>query len=62
MGLVAKSAPHFKPLNKLAEKIANEIQIRGKISFARFCELALYCPVYGFYEKEGDNIGRAGDY
>ncbi len=25
-------------------------------------ELALYCPVYGFYEKEGDTIGRRGDY
>jgi SAM-dependent MidA family methyltransferase len=49
-------------LNKLAEIIANEIRIRGKISFARFCELALYCPVYGFYEKEADSIGRAGDY
>ena len=62
MGLVAKSAPHFKPLNKLSQIIANEIEIAGKISFARFCELALYCPVYGFYEKEGDNIGRDGDY
>ena len=25
-------------------------------------ELALYCPVYGYYEKEGDTIGRRGDY
>ncbi len=25
-------------------------------------ELALYCPVYGYYEKEGDIIGRRGDY
>jgi len=25
-------------------------------------ELALYCPVYGYYEKEGDTIGRGGDY
>ena len=25
-------------------------------------ELALYCPVYGYYEKEEDKIGRAGDY
>jgi SAM-dependent MidA family methyltransferase len=62
MGLVAKSAPHFKPLSKLSQIIANEIEIAGKISFARFSELALYCPVYGFYEKEGDNIGRDGDY
>lgn len=25
-------------------------------------ELALYCPVCGFYEKENDTIGRRGDY
>ncbi len=25
-------------------------------------ELALYCPVYGYYEKEADTVGRRGDY
>src|SRR6266404_4080794 len=25
-------------------------------------ELALYCPVYGYYEREGDTAGRSGDY
>lgn len=25
-------------------------------------ELALYCPIYGYYEKEGDKIGRRGDF
>ncbi|SPE60288.1 conserved hypothetical protein [Verrucomicrobia bacterium] len=25
-------------------------------------ELALYCPVYGYYEKEEDSIGTRGDY
>ncbi len=25
-------------------------------------ELALYCPVYGYYEKEGDTVGRRGDF
>jgi len=25
-------------------------------------ELALYCPDCGFYEKEGDNVGRRGDF
>lgn len=25
-------------------------------------ECALYCPVYGYYEKEGDTVGRRGDY
>lgn len=30
--------------------------------FARFMELALYCPEYGFYEKERDTVGRRGDF
>lgn len=34
----------------------------GVISFARFMELALYCPVYGYYEKERDTVGRRGDF
>ena len=25
-------------------------------------EWALYCPVYGYYEKEADTLGRRGDY
>jgi len=25
-------------------------------------ELALYCPIYGYYEREQDTIGRRGDY
>ena len=49
-------------LSGAAEKIAKEIGGRGAIPFARFMELALYCPVYGYYEKEEDTIGRRGDY
>jgi len=36
--------------------------MQGAIPFVRFMELALYCPVYGYYEKEGDTIGRRGDF
>src|SRR5258708_6280467 len=25
-------------------------------------EIALYCPDYGFYEKEKDNVGKGGDF
>jgi SAM-dependent MidA family methyltransferase len=49
-------------LKQVVEKILREIRNRGAISFARFMECALYCPVYGFYEKEEDTIGRRGDY
>ena len=44
------------------EAIRREIENRGVISFARFMELALYCPESGYYERKGDNVGRAGDF
>jgi len=34
----------------------------GILSFARFMELALYCPDSGYYEREKDNVGRRGDF
>jgi SAM-dependent MidA family methyltransferase len=49
-------------LNTLTEIITAEIRACDVISFARFMELALYCPDYGFYEKENDNIGRGGSF
>jgi len=49
-------------VNEVAKQITQEIAARGLISFARFMELALYCPVYGYYEREQDTAGRAGDY
>ena len=49
-------------MSKLFEKIAEEIKTTGAIPFHRFMELGLYCPVYGYYEKEEDKIGKRGDY
>jgi SAM-dependent MidA family methyltransferase len=49
-------------LTQLVEIISTEIKKRGAISFEEFMRLALYCPVYGFYEKETDRIGRNGDF
>ena len=44
------------------EHIQEEIRVSGAISFARFMELALYCPETGYYEKKKDNVGRRGDF
>src|ERR1043166_8426219 len=60
--VLAKSAPHCKQLKELAELIAEEIRRSGPVTFARFMELALYCPVYGYYERHEDTIGRHGDF
>ncbi len=49
-------------MSQLSKIIKEEIALQGVIPFARFMELALYCPDYGFYEKESDTVGRAGDF
>ena len=49
-------------MNKLFEIIRAEAARRGVLPFARFMELALYCPDYGYYEQQKDNIGRRGDF
>jgi SAM-dependent MidA family methyltransferase len=49
-------------MNTLSEIIRREAAQRGVLSFARFMELALYCPVLGYYETKKDNPGRHGDF
>jgi SAM-dependent MidA family methyltransferase len=49
-------------MSQLLEIIKAEIALQGAIPFARFMELALYCPDYGFYERESDTVGRGGDF
>lgn len=45
-----------------ADMIREEIRQHGGISFARFMELALYCPETGYYERNRDNVGIGGDF
>ena len=45
-----------------ADLIREEISKSGAIPFARFMELALYCPETGYYERNQDIVGRAGDF
>ncbi len=49
-------------MQPLIELIRRKIASDGVLSFARFMELALYCPVYGYYEVQKDNPGRRGDF
>jgi SAM-dependent MidA family methyltransferase len=42
--------------------IRDEIARRGNVSVARFMELALYHPDCGYYRRERDPFGRAGDF
>lgn len=52
---------------ELVQAIAAEIAASGPISFARFMELALYHPTYGYYMRAGaddsaQHIGWDGDF
>ena len=49
-------------MNILSEIIGREAAEQGVLPFARFMELALYCPVHGYYETKKDNPGRGGDF
>ena len=42
--------------------IREEILRDSVISFARFMEVALYCPETGYYERNQDNVGQRGDF
>jgi SAM-dependent MidA family methyltransferase len=54
----------------VASILRREVEHSGVISLARFMELALYCPEFGYYERRGGSdsaahglpIGREGDY
>ena len=46
----------------LIHKIQEEIRQKGRMTFARFMEMALYDPEEGYYTSSGDRIGLGGDY
>lgn len=49
-------------MSRLAQILRQEMDSTGTIPFARFMELALYCPECGYYERNPSIIGRAGDF
>src|SRR5271154_3872112 len=49
-------------MKTLTEIIRAEIAAKGVLPFARFMEFALYCPDFGYYEQQKDNVGRHGDF
>jgi SAM-dependent MidA family methyltransferase len=49
-------------MNPVESVIRQEILATGNISFARFMEIALYCPKIGYYERSSAPVGRRGDY
>jgi SAM-dependent MidA family methyltransferase len=46
----------------LRRKIEQEIQERGPIPFSRYMELCLYDPDLGYYSRNTEQFGKAGDF
>ena len=49
-------------MKNLDEIIKSMIREKGSITFAKFMELALYHPTYGYYSSDNTNIGKEGDF
>ena len=47
---------------ELLRLIGDEIRARGRMPFARFMELALHHPEYGYYSRGPERLGRGGDF
>jgi SAM-dependent MidA family methyltransferase len=46
----------------LRQKIEQEIRTRGPIPFSRYMELCLYDPELGYYSRNAEQFGKAGDF
>jgi SAM-dependent MidA family methyltransferase len=59
---VAEPNEQHDSVTDIATILRLEIEQARVISFARFMQLALYCPETGFYERQEHQIGRPGDF
>jgi SAM-dependent MidA family methyltransferase len=46
----------------LRQKIDQEIRVRGAIPFSRYMEMSLYDPEFGYYSRNAEQFGKAGDF
>ena len=49
-------------MNPLREKIEQEIREHGPIPFSRYMEACLYGPEHGYYSRNAEQFGKAGDF
>ena len=49
-------------MNPLRQKIEEEIRQLGPIPFSRYMELCLYDPEHGYYNRNAEQFGKAGDF
>jgi SAM-dependent MidA family methyltransferase len=46
----------------LRQQIEREIRERGPIPFSRYMEICLYHPAQGYYSRQAEQFGKAGDF
>jgi SAM-dependent MidA family methyltransferase len=49
-------------VSSLRQKIEQEIRERGTIPFSRYMELCLYDSELGYYSRNAEQFGKAGDF
>jgi SAM-dependent MidA family methyltransferase len=49
-------------VNPLRQEFEKEIRERGPIPFSRYMELCLYHPALGYYSRNTEQFGKAGDF
>jgi SAM-dependent MidA family methyltransferase len=49
-------------VNVLRQKIVQEIRAHGPIPFSRYMEMCLYDPKLGYYSRNAEQFGKAGDF
>lgn len=49
-------------MNSLRNKIEEEIRERGPIPFSRYMDLCLYDAEFGYYSRDVERFGKAGDF
>jgi SAM-dependent MidA family methyltransferase len=49
-------------VNLLRRKIEEQIRARGPIPFSRYMEVCLYDPELGYYSRNAQQFGKAGDF
>lgn len=49
-------------MNLLRQKIEQEIRTHGPIPFSRYMDLCLYDPDLGYYSRDVEQFGKAGDF
>ncbi|MFO1501669.1 MAG: SAM-dependent methyltransferase [Verrucomicrobiota bacterium] len=52
----------LQPGDELKAVLHREIEAAGPLSLARFMELVLYHPIYGYYQQPVEQIGCQGDF